>query len=115
MVTKSPTEMPERTHKAVLTHLKRRGQMTVSELCEALEITSMAVRRHLTGLQKEGLVDSKIVRQLRGRPTYHYCLTEKAESLFPSGFQTLALDILDVVHDQSGHKGVMDLLTARNE
>ncbi len=115
MVTKSITETPERTHEAVLTHLKRRGEMTVNELCEALQITAMAVRRHLIGLQKDGLVDSKMVRQSRGRPAYKYCLTEKAESLFPSGFQSLAVDILDVVHDQSGHKGVMDLLSARNE
>jgi predicted ArsR family transcriptional regulator len=115
MVIKPLTESPEKTHEAVLLHLKRSGEMTVAELCEVLSITSMAVRRHLIGLQKEGLVDSKIVRQSRGRPTYRYGLTEKAASLFPSGFQTLAVDLLDVVHEQSGHKGVMELLARRNE
>src|SRR5574338_497468 len=98
MVTKPLSPTPEKTHEAVLLHLKRQGAMTVSELCDALQITAMAVRRHLIGLQKDGLVDSKIVKQLRGRPTYKYCLTEKAESLFPSGFGSLATDLLDAVH-----------------
>jgi predicted ArsR family transcriptional regulator len=115
MVTKPLSTTPEKTHEALLLHLKRQGDMTVSELCDALQITAMAVRRHLIGLQKEGLVDSKIVKQLRGRPTYKYCLTDKAESLFPSGFQSLAADLLDAVHEQSGHKGVMDLLALRND
>jgi predicted ArsR family transcriptional regulator len=115
MVTKPLNQTPERTHEAVLLHLKRQGMMTVSELCDALQITAMAVRRHLIGLQKEGLVDSQMVKQSRGRPTYKYCLTDKAESLFPSGFQSLAGELLDLIHEQSGHKGVMDLLAARND
>src|SRR5207253_3216964 len=109
------SETPERTHEAVLMHLKRQGSMTVSELCNALDITAMAVRRHLTGLQKEGLVDSKMAKQSRGRPTYKYCLTDKAESLFPTGFQGLAIDLLDIINEQSGPRGVMDVLAKRNE
>lgn len=83
-------------------------------LCDLLGITAMAVRRHLQVLQNDGLIESRMVRQTRGRPTYKYRLTTKAESLFPSGFQNLAMDLLDAVYEQSGHKGVMDLLTARN-
>lgn len=89
--------------------------MTVQALCDLLGITAMAVRRHLQVLQNDGLIESRMERQSRGRPTYKYKLSAKAESLFPSGFQTLAMDLLDAVYDQSGHKGVMDLLTARNK
>jgi predicted ArsR family transcriptional regulator len=42
-------------------------------------------------------------------------LTEKAETLFPSGFQNLAIDLLDLVYEQAGHKGVMELLNRRND
>jgi predicted ArsR family transcriptional regulator len=56
-----------------------------------------------------------MVRQSRGRPTYRYKLTDKAESLFPSGFQNLAIDLLDLVYEQAGHKGVMELLSRRNQ
>ncbi|MBS2000864.1 MAG: MarR family transcriptional regulator [Candidatus Obscuribacterales bacterium] len=106
---------PERTQEAVLVFIKRMGEVTVADLCKELGITSMAVRRHIAALQKDGLVHSRIVRQSRGRPTYHYKLTEKAEGLFPTGFQNLAVDLLDVVYEQSGDTGVMDLLSRRND
>lgn len=115
MVTQPLPDNPESTHQAVLHHLKRNNEMSVADLCDVLGITSMAVRRHLIGLQKEGLVDSRLVRQTRGRPTYRYRLTQKAEGLFPSGLGTMAFDLLDAVFETKGHKGVMDLLTMRDE
>jgi len=114
-VNRSLSEAPEKTHEALLLHLKRQGEMTVAELCDALGITSMAVRRHLTGLQNEGLVDSRIVKQSRGRPTYRYRLTDKASEVFPQGFANLAADLLDTVFEVGGNKGVMQLLEKRNE
>jgi predicted ArsR family transcriptional regulator len=114
MRTQQLTDVPEKTQEALLLYLKRDGEMTVSQLCELLGVTSMAVRRHLTALQKDGLIVARLEKKLRGRPTYIYKLTEKSESLFPSGFQNLAIDLLDLVFEQSGHKGVMDLLTRRN-
>ena len=115
MRTQQLGDNPERTQEAVLMYIKRMGEVTIADLCKELSITSMAVRRHIAGLQKDGLVESRIVRQSRGRPTYHYKLTGKAEGLFPTGFQNLAVDLLDVVFEQSGHQGVMDLLSRRNE
>jgi predicted ArsR family transcriptional regulator len=115
MLTHKLEPAPEKTHEALLLYLKKNGEMTVSQLCQVLAITSMAVRRHLASLQQEGLVDSRIVKQSRGRPTYYYYLSEKASSLFPSGFQSLAGDLLDMVFEERGHKGVMDFLNRRNE
>jgi predicted ArsR family transcriptional regulator len=116
MITGPLNEAPERTHEAVLVHLKRNREMTVSDLCDALKITAMAVRRHLASLQQEGLVESRIVRQGRGRPTYRYRLTDEANlKLFPQGAQNLAAEILDAVYEANGHKGVMELLTLRQE
>jgi predicted ArsR family transcriptional regulator len=115
MITSKLTHIPEKTQEALLLHLKQNGEMTVAELCQVLGITAMAVRRHLGPLQQEGLVESKIVKQSRGRPNYHYMLTDKAKkSLFPSGFQNLASDFLDIVKQEHGHKGVMEFLSQRN-
>ena len=114
MRTQQLTDVPEKTQEALLLYLKRDGEMTVSQLVELLGVTAMAVRRHLAALQKDGLIESRLEKKLRGRPTYKYKLTGKSESLFPSGFQNLAVDLLDLVFEQSGHKGVMDLLTRRN-
>ncbi|MDR3614304.1 MAG: MarR family transcriptional regulator [Candidatus Obscuribacterales bacterium] len=114
MITQPLPAVPERTQEALLLHLKRGGEMTVGELVGLLNITSMAVRRHLTALQQDGLVESRVEKQSRGRPTFKFRLTEKSESLFPSGVQGLAIDLLDIVFEQSGSKGVMDLLERRN-
>ncbi|MBK9145875.1 MAG: ArsR family transcriptional regulator [Candidatus Melainabacteria bacterium] len=115
MITHQLDEKPDSTQDAILLYLKKQGEMGVSELCEVLGITAMAVRRHLTALTSDGLIESRIVRQSRGRPSYRYKLSEKAESLFPSGFQNLAMDLLDAVFEQQGHKGVMKILEARNQ
>ncbi len=87
----------------------------MADLCKYLKITSMAVRRHLNVLQTGGLIDAELVRHGRGRPYYKYRLTSKAENLFPTGFQNLAMDLLDAVYEQSGHKGVLEVLTLRNK
>lgn len=115
MITHKLGEAPENTQETILLHMKKTGRVSVQDLCDVLGITAMAVRRHLTRLQKEGLVECKLIRQSRGRPSYRYFLSDKAESLFPKGYQTLAEDLLDAVYEQSGHGGVMALLTARNQ
>ena len=114
MLTQPLPAVPERTQEALLLHLKRGGELTVADLVQLLSITSMAVRRHLTALQQDGLVESRVEKQSRGRPTFKYKLTEKSEALFPSGVQGLAIDLLDIVFEQSGSKGVMELLEKRN-
>lgn len=115
MINQTLKEIPENTHQAVLFYLKKRNEMTVADLCEVLGVTSMAVRRHLSGLQKDGLVECRLVRQTRGRPTYRYRLSPKAESLFPSAINNFAFEILDAVFEARGHKGVMELLQLRDE
>lgn len=115
MLTSSLKESPENTHQAVLFWLKRRSEMTVADLCKVLEVTSMAVRRHLSGLSQEGLIECRLVKQSRGRPTYKYRLSPKAESLFPSAINSFAFELLDAVYDLKGHQGVLELLELRDE
>ncbi len=106
---------PHNTQEALLLHLKRRGEMTVAQLSNVLGITEMAVRRHLSHLQSEHLVESRLVKQLRGRPNYFYRLGKEAKSLFPSGSDNLAKDLLQLVQEEVGPQGVTNLLKKRNE
>jgi predicted ArsR family transcriptional regulator len=115
MVNPPLNESPENTHQAVLFYLKRKSEMTVADLCAVLGVTSMAVRRHLSGLQKDGLVECRLVKQNRGRPTYKYRLSPKAEALFPSAINNFAFELLDAVYDARGHGGVMEILQMRDE
>lgn len=59
----------------VLALLRERGQMSVPELCAALEVTSTAVRQKLERLVAAGMVQRNEVRQGRGRPSFVYSMT----------------------------------------
>ncbi|WP_258171342.1 metalloregulator ArsR/SmtB family transcription factor [Paenibacillus sp. R14(2021)] len=87
------------TRQTVLTLLKTNGQMNAGELAKQLQITEMAVRRHLNTLERDGLIAPTIVRQAMGRPTHMFSLTEQAELLFPKNYHVLALDLLEELED----------------
>lgn len=80
--------------------LRTVGPMGASALAECLGITHVAIRRHLTALERDGLVTSTLERQPMGRPTRLYSLTEQAEDLFPKKYGALSLEILDFLAEQ---------------
>lgn len=82
------------TRRVILTLLKTKARLSVNELSKSLQITEMAVRRHLNTLERDGLVQSILVRQTMGRPTHQYSLTELADDLFPKNYHQLTLDLL---------------------
>jgi predicted ArsR family transcriptional regulator len=82
------------TRKIILTLLKTRGLMSVGDLARELNITEMAVRRHIHTLERDGLLESQLSRQPMGRPTRLYGLSMPADDLFPKNYQQLALDLL---------------------
>jgi predicted ArsR family transcriptional regulator len=82
------------TRKTIVKMLKMRGPLGVGEMARQLGITEMAVRRHLNTLERDGYIDSQIVRQSMGRPMHVYRLTEAAEDLFPKNYHALTLDLL---------------------
>ncbi|MFX3625697.1 MAG: helix-turn-helix transcriptional regulator [Ectobacillus sp.] len=75
--------------------LKRNKQLTVTELAKELQVTEMAVRRHIGKLEKEGLIEATLVRQHVGRPMYVYELSTKGEDLFPKQYKDFAVGILE--------------------
>ncbi|WP_226035344.1 helix-turn-helix transcriptional regulator [Aquibacillus saliphilus] len=90
------------TRQTVLELLKKRGTLSVSELKSHLDITEMAVRKHLIKLEGEHLVDSQTVRQPMGRPVIFYSLSETGERLFPSNYDLMAIELLADIEDISG-------------
>lgn len=102
------------TRSVVLTLLKRKHEMTTAELSEMLKITEMAVRRHLRGLEDEGLITSRLVRQTMGRPVHKYYLTEKGNENFPRNYSQLSLGFLDDLQDLYGKEAVNQLFEKRH-
>ena len=103
------------TRNEILNMLKLQRSLTVSVMAENLEITEMAVRRHLNTLERDNLIQAKMVRQAMGRPTNVYSLTEEAESLFPRNYSDFALDLLQDIKEIGGEGQVDSLFRLREE
>lgn len=108
------TQKLNSTRLEILMMLRKQGQMSANELASQLEITDMAVRRHLQTLEKDHLIQAKLVRQAMGRPTYAYSLTEQAETMFPKNYVDITLDLLQDIEELQG-KGMVKQLFDRRE
>ena len=96
----------------ILAHLQRHGEATVRELEEVLQISTTAVREHLTHLQARELVTTRLVRQGPGRPHLVYFLTPKAQSQFPKHYDTLVNLLLHEIAGQEGPERLQVILDA---
>jgi predicted ArsR family transcriptional regulator len=79
------------TRERILKILKERGQATVKELSEALDLTTVTIRHHLDTLRREDLVAAPDVRHRKapGRPQHVYTLTQEASDFFPKRYERL--------------------------
>jgi predicted ArsR family transcriptional regulator len=76
----------------ILNILKERGQATVVELANGLDLAPVSVRHHLDILRRQGVIRAEGVerRKTRGRPRHIYVLTQEANSYFPDNYEELA-------------------------
>jgi len=103
------------TRRQILDLLKKRGGMTAKDLGESLGITSMAVRRHLSALERDDLIAATTVRRPMGRPTYVYALTPLADDLFPKNYPQLTIALLDDLRMMDGEEKIDQLFKRREE
>ena len=101
------------TRRKILLALKRSGAMTAAELADHLGITGMGVRRHLTALERDELVQFESQRRGQGRPSHLYELTERAENLFPKNYASLVNELLGYLTVRAGEPAVRDLFDQR--
>ena len=94
-------EMSE-TRMRILQLLKMRASMTIGQLTDALHISQMGVRQHLAILESEGLVEHYQEKQGRGRPPHVYCLTDEANTLFPTAYASFAVGLMQEVAKFNG-------------
>ncbi|HZG71669.1 MAG TPA: metalloregulator ArsR/SmtB family transcription factor [Chondromyces sp.] len=103
------------TKDKILELLKKETRLTVSELAKALGITEMAVRKHLSVLERDSLLTIQELRQPMGRPLQVYSLSPKAEELFPKNYENMTIEFLHDLKELHG-EGIIDyLLEKRSE
>lgn len=103
------------TRDTILHLLKTNDELSAKQLTDRLNITTMAVRRHIDALERDGFIASRTIRQPMGRPTAAYYLTEKAAVLFPNKYHAVALDLLEELVQESGENMVDKLFERRKE
>ncbi|WP_422659568.1 helix-turn-helix transcriptional regulator [Paenibacillus sp. EC2-1] len=103
------------TRDTILHMLKTKGPLSTKSIASALLVTEMAVRRHLGSLEKEGVIETELIRQPMGRPLALYRLSPHAESLFPNKYSTLTLDLLDELAEEAGDGMVARLFERRRD
>lgn len=101
------------TRQSIMELLKRNKEMSVSELKEFLDITEMAVRKHLVKLQSEKLVTSRTVRQPMGRPVIFYSLTTEGHDTFPNNYDKIVVEILQDIQENMGNEAIDTLFKNR--
>lgn len=98
------------TKQNILQELLKQGQATASELAKSLNISSQAIRRHLTELETEGLIEHSAVQTGMGRPQYFYQLSHQGRALFPHRYGEFAVSFLDTLAETVGKERVSTVL-----
>ncbi|WP_316568216.1 metalloregulator ArsR/SmtB family transcription factor [Neobacillus sp. YIM B06451] len=108
-------ELRKPTKERILELLKKETSMTVVSLTNHLNITHMAIRKHLNVLETDGLVNSREARQPMGRPLQIYSLSAKGEALFPKNYEGITLEFLQDIQELYGEDAVKDLFQKREK
>jgi predicted ArsR family transcriptional regulator len=101
---------------SILDLLRKRDQVTVSELATAMAVTATAVRQRLTRLMAQGFIQRTVVREGRGRPSHHYSLTTKGRRKTGANFADLAVALWQEVRaigDTEVRRGLLQRISRR--
>jgi len=97
----------------IIVALKTSQPLTAKELAERFGVTPNALRRHLKEMENEGVV--RYVREIHGvgGPVFAFSLTEAGEGLFPRSYERTLAEVLDLVREQQGDEGLVQLFQRR--
>ncbi len=103
------------TKDKILELFKKEISMSVKELTDFLNMTDMAVRKHIHRLEKDGLIRSEHHKQSIGRPIQRYCLTSKGNRLFPNNYESISVEFLKDIQAIHGDESINQLFKKREE
>ncbi len=103
------------TRRRILILLKEQGQLTADELAGHLGISAVAVRRHLTRLERDELVTYEEVQRGMGRPSFVYQLGDAAAGFFPRRYEELAVEVLETIQELYGPEAIDAIFRMRTQ
>ncbi len=99
------------TKQSILQYLLKQGQATAKQLAQALNISPQAIRRHLSELEAEELIEYESVQQGMGRPQHLYQVSsEGRDRLNPHRYGEFAVSFLDTLAETVGEEQVGKVL-----
>ena len=78
----------------ILAEIKRSQGLSVSQLCERINLSYMGVKQHCVALERDGYLDTWRRPKGMGRPEKAYRLTVTAQEFFPSEHTNFTGEIL---------------------
>jgi len=78
----------------ILAEIKRSQGLSVSQLCERINLSYMGVKQHCVALERDGYLDTWRRPKGMGRPEKAYRLTPMAQEFFPSEHTNFTGEIL---------------------
>lgn len=97
----------------ILLSLKARGPQSTQVLATQLGISLPGMRKHLTALARDGLVESGFVSAGVGRPKRVWSLTGAAGARFPDTHAFLTVELLGAARAAFGEAGIERLISHR--
>ncbi len=104
------------TDRELVDVMRRLDGASIHELGDALSVTATAVRQRLNRLMADGLVDRKLVREGRGRPSHHYALTTKGNEAAGTNYNDLVAVLwqeVRAIDDRAIRAGLLKRLASR--
>ncbi|HEY8750224.1 MAG TPA: ArsR family transcriptional regulator [Tepidisphaeraceae bacterium] len=86
------------------------GRRTVSDLAKGLQLTDNAVRAHLASMERDGIISGVGLRRGLRRPNVLYDLTPQGRRLFPTAYEPVLKQVVDVLSERLQPERSQELL-----
>lgn len=80
--------------------------MRVEELARGLGISRNATYQHITGLERDGMIERAMLTQGRGRPGQTYQLTDTGRAAFPKHYALIAGLLIEQIGTKFGKEAL---------
>jgi DeoR family suf operon transcriptional repressor len=87
--------------------LLRTGERTVNDLAGALDLTDNAIRSHLLGLERDGIIESAGTVKGFRKPHAIFRLTDEARHIFPKSYDSLLNLLLSVLKERMPIRSIL--------
>nr|WP_246252917.1 MarR family transcriptional regulator [Acidianus brierleyi] len=101
------------TENRIILFIKEKGPVTLQEIADNLGITKMGAYKHVTQLERKGLISRKVIKKEVGRPSYVFNVTESGKLYFTNSDSLILLKFLDYIKREGKDELVIKFLKDR--